>query len=85
MTIKIGILLALNNYMRLVSTVACRHLNGDPLEACYLQSTWLEVYKAKLVRTWVNQYVHFGNIIPSRVKGIRVTKGLFRENYISGF
>lgn len=34
------------------------------------KKTWLEPYKEKLVKAWVNQHLHFGNVVTSRVEGI---------------
>ncbi|KFG84026.1 hypothetical protein MANI_116202 [Metarhizium anisopliae] len=42
------------------------HLN----EVGYVRSTWLDPYKGKLVKAWVDQHRHFGNTATSRVEGI---------------
>ncbi|KJZ70634.1 hypothetical protein HIM_09954 [Hirsutella minnesotensis 3608] len=36
----------------------------------YVKSFWLEQYKEKLVKAWVDQHTHFGNTATSRVEGI---------------
>ncbi len=38
--------------------------------------TWLNLYKEKLVKAWVDQYLHFGNVVTSRVEGIH---GVLKE------
>jgi hypothetical protein len=39
-------------------------------EVGYVMHTWLEPYKEKLVKAWVDQHAHFGNTATSRVEGI---------------
>lgn len=39
-------------------------------EVGYIKTTWLEPYKEKLVKAWVDQHAHFGNVATSRVEGI---------------
>ncbi len=39
-------------------------------EIDYIKSVWLDPYKEKLVKAWVNQRHHFGNVVTSRVEGI---------------
>lgn len=39
-------------------------------EVSYIKSTWLDLYKEKLVKAWVDQHPHFGNVVTSRVEGI---------------
>ena len=38
-------------------------------EVGYIRTTWLDPYKEKLVKAWVDQYPHFGNVVTSRVEG----------------
>ena len=38
-------------------------------EVGYIKTTWLDPYKEKLVKAWVDQYPHFGNVVTSRVEG----------------
>jgi hypothetical protein len=45
---------------------APEHLN----EVGYIKATWLNPFKEKLVRAWVDQSTHFGNTATSRVEGI---------------
>ena len=55
-------------------------------EVGYIKATWLDLYKEKLVKAWVDHSTHFGNVVTSRVEGIhsllkshlkRSTLGLF--------
>jgi hypothetical protein len=39
-------------------------------EVGYVRSTWLDPYKEKLVKAWVDHHAHFGNTATSRVDGI---------------
>ncbi|EXU94735.1 MULE transposase domain protein, partial [Metarhizium robertsii] len=39
-------------------------------EVAYIKKTWLQPYKEKLVKAWVDQHMHFGNAVTSRVEGI---------------
>ena len=39
-------------------------------EIGYIKTTWLIPFKEKLVHAWVNQSMHFGNTVTSRVEGI---------------
>ncbi|KAJ6439222.1 MFS general substrate transporter [Purpureocillium lavendulum] len=39
-------------------------------EVSYIKQTWLDLYKEKLVKAWVDQHTHFGNSVTSRVEGI---------------
>lgn len=39
-------------------------------EVGYVKSCWLEPYKDRLVKAWVDQHTHFGNTATSRVEGI---------------
>ena len=39
-------------------------------EVSYIMETWLDLYKEKLVKAWVDQYPHFGNVVTSRGEGI---------------
>ncbi|KAM4066747.1 MULE transposase [Hirsutella rhossiliensis] len=34
-------------------------------EVSYIRETWLDPYKEKLVKAWVDQYAHFGNVATS--------------------
>ena len=38
-------------------------------EVGYIKTTWLDPYKEKLVKVWVDQHTHFGNVVTSRVEG----------------
>lgn len=39
-------------------------------EVGYVRSTWLDPYKEKLVKAWVDHHAQFGNTATSRVEGI---------------
>ena len=39
-------------------------------EVAYIKDNWLDPYKEKLVKAWVDQHTHFGNVVTSRVEGI---------------
>lgn len=39
-------------------------------EVGYIKTTWLDPYKEKLVKAWVDRYPHFDNVVTSRVEGI---------------
>jgi hypothetical protein len=39
-------------------------------EVRYIKINWLDQYKEKLVKAWVNQHPHFDNVVTSRVEGI---------------
>lgn len=50
-------------------------------EVEYIKTTWLEPYKEKLVKAWVDQHLHFGIVVNSRVEGIhRVLKGYLNRS-----
>ncbi|KAL2891664.1 hypothetical protein HOO65_011022 [Ceratocystis lukuohia] len=46
-------------------------------EVEYVKMRWLEPYKEKLVKAWVDQHPHFDNVVTSRVKGIH---GLLKDH-----
>jgi hypothetical protein len=39
-------------------------------EVGYIKANWLDPYKERLVRAWVDQHPHFGNVVTSRVEDI---------------
>lgn len=39
-------------------------------QVAYVQTQWLDSYKERLVKAWVDQHAHFGNVATSRVEGI---------------
>ena len=39
-------------------------------EVAYVKATWLDLYKEKLVKAWVDCHLHFGNVVTSRVEGV---------------
>ncbi len=55
-------------------------------EVGYLKITWLDLYKEKIVKAWVDQYPHFGNIATSRVEGIHaLLKGHLKTSTLDLF
>ncbi|KAG7000562.1 PKS-NRPS hybrid synthetase [Fusarium oxysporum f. sp. conglutinans] len=47
-----------------------RYLPAYANEIGYLHATWLNPHKEKLVKAWVDQHLHFGTVVTSRVEGI---------------
>lgn len=47
-----------------------RYVPAHAREVGYIIENWLELYKEKLVKAWVDQYLHFGNVVTSRGEGI---------------
>ncbi|KAG6980171.1 Misshapen-like kinase 1 [Fusarium oxysporum f. sp. albedinis] len=47
-----------------------RYLPAYANEIAYLHATWLNPHKEKLVKAWVDQHLHFGTVVTSRVEGI---------------
>jgi hypothetical protein len=47
-----------------------KYLPDHLIEVGYVRTTWLDPYKEKLVKAWVDQHSHFGNTATSRVEGI---------------
>ncbi|KAJ6437525.1 hypothetical protein O9K51_10085 [Purpureocillium lavendulum] len=39
-------------------------------EVGYIKANWLDLHKEKLIKAWVDQHPHFGNVVTSRVEGI---------------
>jgi hypothetical protein len=39
-------------------------------EVGYIKTYWLEPYKERIVKAWVDKHLHFSNIATSRVEGI---------------
>lgn len=39
-------------------------------EVRYVKTNWLDQYKEKLVKAWVDRHLHFDNVVTSRVEGI---------------
>jgi hypothetical protein len=55
-------------------------------EVGYIKTTWLDPYKEKLVKAWVDQYPHFGNVVTSRVEGIHaLLKGYLKRSTLDLF
>jgi hypothetical protein len=47
-----------------------RYVPEHVREVSYVKETWLDLYKEKLVKSWVDQHPHFGSVVTSRVEGI---------------
>ena len=39
-------------------------------EVRYVKTNWLDQYKERLVKAWVDRHLHFDNVVTSRVEGI---------------
>jgi hypothetical protein len=53
-----------------VASFEKKYLPDHLHEVGYIKHTWLEPYKEKLAKAWVDQHTHFGNTATSRVEGI---------------
>uniref|UniRef100_A0A1Y1NIF4 MULE transposase domain-containing protein n=1 Tax=Photinus pyralis TaxID=7054 RepID=A0A1Y1NIF4_PHOPY len=53
-----------------VKAFEAKYIDSHIEEVAYVKEIWLEPYKEKLVKAWVDQYAHFGNVATSRVEGI---------------
>jgi hypothetical protein len=49
-------------------------------EVGYIKTTWLDPYKEKLVKAWVDQHSHFGNVVTSRVEG-NILSSIYLKSY----
>ena len=47
-----------------------RYMPEHVREVGYIKEAWLDLYKEKLIKSWVDQHPHFGSMVTSRVKGI---------------
>jgi hypothetical protein len=55
-------------------------------EVGYIKTTWLDLYKEKLVKAWVDQHAHFDNVVTSRVEGIHgLLKGYLKRSTLDLF
>lgn len=43
-----------------------RYTAKYPQEVGYIKTFWLESYKERVVKAWVDKYLHFGNVATSR-------------------
>ncbi|OAQ63774.1 mutator-like element transposase [Purpureocillium lilacinum] len=57
-------------YNRQLDELERRYVPEYVDEVSYIKQTWLDLYKEKLVKAWVDQHAHFGNNVTSRVQGI---------------
>ena len=57
-------------YNRQLDELERRYVPEYVDEVSYIKQTWLDLYKEKLVKAWVDQHAHFGNNVTSRVEGI---------------
>lgn len=55
-------------------------------EVGYIKTTWLDPYKEKLVKAWVDRHPHFGNVVTSRCEGIHgLLKGYLKRSTLDLF
>lgn len=47
-----------------------RYVSDHVREVSYVKETWLDLYKERLIKSWVDQHSHFGSVVTSRVEGI---------------
>uniref|UniRef100_A0A8H7K5T0 MULE transposase domain-containing protein n=1 Tax=Bionectria ochroleuca TaxID=29856 RepID=A0A8H7K5T0_BIOOC len=47
-----------------------RYTSAHVREVAYIIETWLDLHKKKLVKAWVDQHLHFENVVTSRGEGI---------------
>jgi hypothetical protein len=57
-------------YEERLSEFRQQYIPGHLNEVGYIQTTWLNPFKERLVKAWVDKCTHFGNIATSRVEGI---------------
>jgi hypothetical protein len=57
-------------FEKTVQELENRYLSEHLNEVGYIRTTWLDLYKEKLVRAWVDNFLHFENVATSRVEGI---------------
>lgn len=57
------------NFNQRVQEFEKQYLPQHVEEVSYIKN-WLDLYKEKLVKAWVDQHPHFGNVVTSRVEGI---------------
>ena len=59
-----------DTFNKRVKDLERRYLPEHVKEVGYIKTTWLDLYKEKLVKAWVDRHPHFGNVVTSRVEGI---------------
>lgn len=59
-----------STFNKRVEVFEAKYIDSHVEEVAYIKEVWLEPYKEKLVKAWVDQYAHFGNVATSRVEGI---------------
>lgn len=57
-------------YHKAVQDIEKQYLHSHLNEVGYIRTTWLEPYKEKLVKAWVDKHCHFNNVVTSRAEGI---------------
>lgn len=57
-------------YHKAVQDIEKQYLHSHLNEVTYIRTTWLEPYKEKLVKAWVDKHCHFNNVVTSRAEGI---------------
>lgn len=48
--------------------------------ADYCESTWLALWKERLVAVWTNEVLHFSNIVTSRLEGCHAKLKSYLQN-----
>jgi hypothetical protein len=43
----------------------------------YIRTTWVDPFKERIVKTWVDEHLHFGNIATSRQVAYNVIKNRY--------
>ncbi|KAM6513523.1 hypothetical protein FALCPG4_18956 [Fusarium falciforme] len=63
-----------------------RYIPGHINEVGYIMETWLDLYKERFVKAWVNQYLHFEQYVTSRGEGIHnLIKGHLKTSQVDLF
>lgn len=63
-----------------------RYIDGHIAQVQYIKTQWLDQYKEKLVKAWVDECSHFGNAVTSRVEGIHaLLKGYLKTSILDLF
>lgn len=57
-------------FMKRVEEFQRRYVANHLEEVGYVMTYWLDPWKERLVKAWVDQHTHFGNVATSRVEGI---------------
>lgn len=57
-------------YKDRVAAFEKKYIPNHVEEVGYVKEVWLEPYKEKIVKAWVDLNAHFGNVVTSRVEGV---------------